>query len=72
MKITYDQSVDVAYIQLADKKEGRLTTYDSESPENSRGDVNLDYDESGMLFGIEILNASQMLAVEVLQDTQND
>ena len=53
MKIRYDPSMDALYIRLRD---GEI----DESDEVSRG-VIMDYDEQGILMGIEILDASHVL-----------
>jgi len=59
MKITYDSKVDAAYIYLTDKlKEPETRTFDD--------DVNLDFDASGRLVGIEVLDASKRLHLDHL------
>jgi YD repeat-containing protein len=50
MKITYDAEVDVLYIQFVD---ANVTT------EHLADGIAADYDESGRLAGIEILDALQ-------------
>jgi uncharacterized protein YuzE len=54
MKITYDPEVDVLRILLSDAAI-------EESDEGKPG-VILDYDKSGNLVGLEILNASERVA----------
>lgn len=53
MRIRYDTKVDALYIRL---REGDI----EESDEVSEGVV-MDYDKSGLLMGIEILDASRVL-----------
>jgi uncharacterized protein YuzE len=53
MKVKYDKEADVLYIQLSNEAV-------SESDEDKRGVV-IDYDASGKVVGIEILNASKSL-----------
>ena len=53
MRIRYDTKVDALYIRLW---EGKI----DESDEVSEGVV-MDYDDSGILMGIEILDASRVL-----------
>jgi uncharacterized protein YuzE len=53
MKIRYDPKVDALYIRLRD---GEI----DESDEVSEGVV-MDYDNAGLLMGIEILDASRVL-----------
>ncbi len=54
MKITYDSEVDAAYIYLTDRLEEAETRQIDE-------DINLDFDVSKRLMGIEVLNASERL-----------
>lgn len=63
MKITYDVSIDAAYIYLVDyikpSEVAKTTPVDAS--------INLDFDAEGKLVGIEVLNASKKLPVEVLK-----
>lgn len=62
MKVTYDTSVDAAYIQLADQieKSAVAKTYTCD-PVEVNGQISLDFDASGKLIGIEVLDASKKL-----------
>ena len=53
MRVKYDQEVDVLTIRFSD-------TPVEESDENKPG-VILDYDKTGRIVGIEILNASKQI-----------
>jgi len=53
MEIRYAKDVDVIYIKLNDSKV-------AESDEDKPGII-LDYDESGGIVGIEVLNASKKI-----------
>jgi uncharacterized protein YuzE len=53
MKVKYDKEVDVLYITLSDEKI-------KESDEHKPGII-LDYDASGNMVGIEILDASKKM-----------
>lgn len=53
MKIKYDKEVDVLYIVFSEEKI-------KESDEEKSGII-LDYDKSGAIVGIEILNASKRM-----------
>ena len=53
MVIRYAKDVDVIYIKLTDAKV-------AESDEDKPG-ITLDYDESGEIVGIEVLNASKKI-----------
>lgn len=53
MVIRYDKAIDVIYIKFSDNKV-------AESDEEKPGII-LDYDESGNVVGIEVLNASSKM-----------
>ena len=54
MNIKYDKDIDVIYIKLYDGKV-------AESDEDKTGII-LDYDDSGNIVGIEVLNASKKIS----------
>lgn len=62
MRITYDKSVDAAYIYLMDGIEagGVAHTYCCD-PTEVNGQIHLDFDKRGRLVGIEVLTASKLL-----------
>jgi len=68
MKITYDYSVDAAYIYLVypivERQIEKTYTCD---PTEVGGQINLDFDVSGRLLGIEVLSASNKLPSELLE-----
>ncbi len=51
MRVRYDRDVDILYIRLTEDKI-------EESDEERPGTI-IDYDASGMVVGIEIMNASK-------------
>jgi len=53
MKVKYDKEVDILYIHLSDQKI-------KESDEDKPGII-IDYDDSGNIIGIEVLNASKRI-----------
>jgi uncharacterized protein YuzE len=53
MVIKYDKDIDVIYIKLTD---GKVTESDEDKP-----GIILDYDDSGNIVGIEVLNASKKI-----------
>ncbi len=67
MKATYDHSVDAAYIYLVPEivKAQVKNTYCCD-PREVNGQINLDFDESGRLLGIEILDATRLLHADIL------
>ncbi|AKC10058.1 MULTISPECIES: DUF2283 domain-containing protein [Rhizobium/Agrobacterium group] len=70
MKISYDVSVDAAYIKL--KSEEDIAPFGSTyccDPNAVDGQINLDFDAEGRLIGIEILSASKKLPSYLLNGT---
>jgi uncharacterized protein YuzE len=53
MNVEYDKEVDALYIKFSDNKVAK-------SDEQSRGLI-VDYDKSGNIVGIELLNASKKI-----------
>jgi uncharacterized protein YuzE len=68
MKLSYDVSIDAAYIQLARDigVGGVARTYPCD-PLEVGGEINLDFDAEGRLVGIEIVDASKKLPPELLK-----
>lgn len=73
MRITYDQTVDAAYIALVDEiADGAVAQQlHSLTTPGELGEVTLDFDESGLLLGIEVLGATRVLPKEVLDAAQD-
>jgi uncharacterized protein YuzE len=69
VKVTFDRKSDAAYIQLVDEigLGGVAKTYPCD-PREVGGEINLDFDSDGRLVGIEVLDASKMLPIELLRD----
>lgn len=67
MRVTYDRSVDAAYIYLADPIEpgGAAFTYACD-PNEVGGMIHLDFSDTGRLLGIEVLAASKLLPGDLL------
>lgn len=64
MKITYDKAADAAYIYLKyPLKDGECATT-KELDEH----IILDFDASGKIVGVEILNASKVLSRKVISE----
>ena len=67
MRITYDRSVDAAYIYLLDViPAGAVKMTYSCDPAEAKAEINLDFDDAGRLIGIEVFDASQKLPSEIL------
>ncbi len=67
MRVTYDQTVDAAYIYLIERIEaGSVASSYCCDPEEVDGMINLDFDGHGHLIGVEVLGASHHLAPETL------
>jgi uncharacterized protein YuzE len=62
MRITYDRRADAAYIDLLrDDSEGNVAKTYCCDPQEVNGQIHLDFDGSGRLVGIEVLDASRLL-----------
>jgi uncharacterized protein YuzE len=57
MHLTYDPTVNVAYIRLR-KKRAKVTTVAVSD------ELNVDIDANGRVYGIELLNANQQLGTQ--------
>ncbi len=71
MRITYDGEVNAAYIYLKDgiaAGEAKYTYCCDEA--RVKGTINLDFDSSGRLIGIEVLRAHEKLPPELLRAAQ--
>lgn len=67
MKVTYDPSVDAAYIYLTDIRPGGVKkTYECD-PNEVGTMINLDFDDEGRILGVEVLAASAHLPKSVLK-----
>jgi uncharacterized protein YuzE len=68
MRVTYDASVDAAYVHLTGAiGDGEVASQiHSLLTPGDRGEVVLDFDAEGRLLGIEVLNASAVLPAAVL------
>jgi len=68
MRVTHDPTVDAAYIYLEDSiaPGAVMKTYCCD-PAEVNGQINLDFDSSGRMVGIEVLDASRLLPAGVLR-----
>ncbi|GII61490.1 hypothetical protein Skr01_15750 [Sphaerisporangium krabiense] len=67
MRIEYDEENDVAYVYLVDHiGQGEAETQVLVDADALRGEAILDLDAQGLLLGIEIIGASQVLRPELL------
>lgn len=72
MRITYDQKVDAAYIYLAEPSAGCVgRTYPCD-PLEVNGQINLDFDHSGRLIGVGVLDASFLLPKPLLENADRN
>jgi uncharacterized protein YuzE len=67
LNIEYDARLDAAYINLSPMKPGDAKKTYACDPEEVGGQIQLDFDESGRLIGIEVLHASRMLPASLLK-----
>jgi uncharacterized protein YuzE len=62
MRVTYDATIDAAYIYLVDNPlPGSAVTTLSLVPSEINGEVNIDLDFEGRIIGIEVIDASRLL-----------
>jgi uncharacterized protein YuzE len=67
MKLRYDRSVDAAYISFLEDSEGPSFGFSYTcDPKEIGGQINLDFDISGRLIGMEILQASKKLPASLI------
>lgn len=69
MRITYDQKADAAYIHLSSPDEKSAKTYPCD-PSEVQGMINLDFNGSNQLIGIEVLGASKRLPKALLDSAE--
>ena len=65
MRVKYDPEADAAYIYIADIEPGAVA--DTATGEGIAEGINLDFDADGKLIGIEVLNAGDRLAEDLLR-----
>lgn len=71
LDIEYDTEVNAAYISLIEIEPGDIScSSNSVQAKDCPGQVNLDFDSSGRLVGIEVLNASSILHQNLLLKTK--
>lgn len=66
-KVTYDPSVDAAYLYLVPIGPGEAKMTYGCDPEEVDGQIHLDFDKEGRLIGIEVLDASHKLPKSLLK-----
>lgn len=67
MKVTLDQKSNSAYIYLSDNiRPGDVANTYPCDPAEVGGTINLDFDVSGRLIGIEVLDATSKLSDEII------
>lgn len=74
MRVVYDASVDAAYIYLASDGIGAGEvefTYACD-PNEVGGMIHLDFDQNGVLLGVEVLAASKLLPKQLLEEASSD
>ena len=70
MNVTYDESVDAAYIELR-RESGRVKNSDASGALLRQGImIHLNFDFDDRLVGIEVLAASKLLPSEVLEEAE--
>jgi uncharacterized protein YuzE len=67
IKVTFDAKANAAYIYLTQEEEVRVAHMYPCDPHKVDGMINLDFDESGRLIGIEVLGARSKLPAHLLE-----
>lgn len=67
MNIKYDNTINAAYVYLTEIACGEAVKTYCCDPIEVGGQINLDFDKGGRLVGIEVLDASNRLPLEVVQ-----
>ncbi len=70
LKVTYDEVADAAYIYFQAPGTRVATMYPCD-PVDVNGMINLDFDATGRLIGLEVLDARAKLAPELLKEAEN-
>jgi uncharacterized protein YuzE len=73
MRVTYDGTVNAAMIYLKDRigpGEAARTYVCRPDQDGFGADINLDFDKSGRLIGIEVLHAHERLPKETLEKAE--
>ena len=71
MKIMHDRAVDAAYIYLVRTiAPGAVKRTYPCDPSEVDGEINLDFDAAGHLIGIEVLEASRKLPMDLLKEAE--
>jgi uncharacterized protein YuzE len=67
-RMTFDPTVNAAYIQLADRIDtGGVAKMVAVDPIDIGGMVNIDLDDEGRIIGIEVLGATTLLPTTVME-----
>lgn len=67
MRVRYDKLADAAYIYLTPQKPGSAVRTYACDARAVNGHIQLDFDKDGRLVGIEVLDASRLLAKAALE-----
>jgi uncharacterized protein YuzE len=70
VRVTYDASVDMAYIYLGERNPGSVHRSEEFEPEDKGGTLVLDFDNDGHLLGIEVFRARERLPAALLERAQ--
>ena len=71
MRVTYDETVDAAYIYLVEIDSSEVATTVPGDPRSEAFGVNLDFDKDGRLLGLEVESASSLLPPSFLNRFAN-
>lgn len=70
MRVKLDTTIDAAYIYFTPIAVGEVANTFTCDPNEVGAEINLDFDENGILLGIEVHNASKKLPKEILETAE--
>ena len=71
IRVTFDRKANAAYVYLVSQGPGQVAeTCADVGPPHVEGMINLDFDKSGRLIGVEVLNATRVLPDELLKKAE--
>lgn len=70
MRLTYDPDVNAAYVDLTrgGVRPGQASRQQHSIATPNGGELVLDYDDGGLLVGVEVLHADRVLAADTLDE----
>jgi len=71
IRVSFDRKANAVYVYLVSEDPGQVAkTCVDAGPPHGKGMINLDFDKSGRLIGMEVLNATRVLPDELLKKAE--